>query len=111
LSLHFHDYFESYWGKQSGIDSHPPSSIVGNGIIGGGDHVLPMQYGQQWRTARRAVHHYFPTSMVMSDHLPIVEAEPVQMVNDLISELEGHMQHPKRFGQGITTEMAEIQNV
>ncbi|KAH7412293.1 putative cytochrome P450 [Phaeosphaeria sp. MPI-PUGE-AT-0046c] len=83
--------------KKSGIYSHRPPSFVGNNIIGGGDHVLLMQYGQQWRTARRAIHQYFQTSMVMSNHLPLVEAEAVQMVNDLIAEPEGHMQHPKRF--------------
>lgn len=87
--------------KKSNIYNHRPPSYVGNGIISGGDHVLLMQYSDQWRTCRKLIHQYFMETMVMQKHLKVVDAEAVQMVRDFMLEPEGHMKHPKRFSNSI----------
>lgn len=76
------DYIKKLVDKKSNVYSHRPASYVGNGIIGGGDHVLLMQYSEQWRTCRKLIHQYFMENMVMKQHLSLVNAEAVQMVSD-----------------------------
>lgn len=87
--------------KKSSLYSHRPASYIGNGIIGGGDHVLLMEYSEQWRTCRKLIHQYFMEQMVMKHHLALVNAEAIQMLRDFTIEPEGHMRHPKRFSNSI----------
>ena len=86
--------------KKSNLYSRRPPSHVG-GIIGGGDHLLLMQYSDQWRTCRKLVHQYFMESIVVKSHISVVEAEAVQMLRDFVIQPEGHMKHPKRFSNSI----------
>lgn len=60
-----------------------------------------MQYSDQWRTCRKLIHQYFLESMVLKQHLKLVDGEAVQMVRDFMVEPEGHMRHPKRFSNSI----------
>ncbi|OAQ70667.2 cytochrome P450 [Pochonia chlamydosporia 170] len=83
--------------KKSSIYSHRPDSYVGYDIISQGDHLLLMQYSDQWRTCRKLVHQFFMESMVLKTHLAVVDAEAVQLVRDLIVQPQDHMAHPKRF--------------
>ncbi|GAB1319456.1 hypothetical protein MFIFM68171_09666 [Madurella fahalii] len=87
--------------KKSNLYSRRPPSHVGNGIISGGDHLLLMQYSDQWRTCRKLVHQYFMEQMVVKHHIDVVNAEAAQMLRDFVVQPEGHMKHPKRFSNSI----------
>lgn len=89
------DLIKQLVDKKSNVYSRRPPNHVG-GIIGGGDHVLLMQYSDQWRTCRKLIHQYFTESVVMKQHLSLVNAEAVQMMHDFVVEPDGHMRHPKR---------------
>ncbi|KAK1758584.1 cytochrome P450 [Echria macrotheca] len=86
--------------KKSNLYSRRPASHVG-GIIAAGDHLLLMQYSDQWRTCRKLVHQYFMEQMVVKNHIDVVEAEAVQMLRDFVVDPQGAMRHPKRFSNSI----------
>lgn len=88
--------------SKSAIYSHRPHSYVSHELITKGDHLLVMHYGPQWRTFRRLVHQHLMESMVDSTHLPIVNAEAIQLVRDYMLEPGHHMAHPKRYSNSIT---------
>lgn len=94
--------------KKSNLYSRRPPSHVGNGIISDGDHLLLMQYSDQWRTCRKLVHQYFMEQMVMKQHINVVNAEAVQMLHDLLVQPEGHMKHPKRFSNSIIMSLSKL---
>ncbi|KAK8930288.1 Cytochrome P450 monooxygenase patH [Metarhizium anisopliae] len=83
--------------KKSNLYSHRPVSHIGYDIISQGDHILLMQYSGKWRACRKLIHQFFMESMVVNNHLALVDAEAVQMVRDFVEEPENFMQHPKRF--------------
>ncbi|KHN94309.1 Cytochrome P450 [Metarhizium album ARSEF 1941] len=87
--------------KKSNIYSHRPVSYIGYDIISQGDHFLLMQYSDKWRAYRKLTHKFFMESMVVENHLALVDAEAVQMVRDFIEWPESYMQHPKRFTNSI----------
>ncbi|KAK3702421.1 hypothetical protein LTR37_014887 [Vermiconidia calcicola] len=88
--------------KKSSIYSERPKSYVAN-LISGGDHILLMDYGQQWRGTRKLLHGTLMEKVVEDQHLKIQEAEAKQMLRDyLISPAEEHMLHPKRYSNSIT---------
>jgi len=86
--------------KKSNLYSRRPPSHVGD-IIASGDHVLLMQYSDQWRACRKLIHQFFREEMVTKHHIDVVDAEAVQMLHDFVSEPEGCMKHPKRFSNSI----------
>ncbi|KAK4182348.1 phenol 2-monooxygenase [Podospora australis] len=86
--------------KKSNLYSRRPPSHVGN-LIASGDHLLLMQYSDQWRTCRKLVHQYFMEGMVAKHHIEVVNAEAVQMLRDFVVNPTGHMKHPKRFSNSI----------
>ncbi|OJJ97582.1 hypothetical protein ASPACDRAFT_45673 [Aspergillus aculeatus ATCC 16872] len=88
--------------SKSSLYSHRPHSFVSHELITQGDHLLVMHYGPKWRTFRRLVHQHLMESMVDSQHLPIVNAEAIQLVRDYMLDPEHHMAHPKRFSNSIT---------
>lgn len=92
--------------KKSAIYNHRPPSHVGN-IIAGGDHLLLMQYSDQWRTCRKLVHQYFMEQMVVKHHVKTVNAEAVQMIRDIMVAPEGHMRHPKRFSNSVIMSLSK----
>lgn len=94
--------------RKSSIYSHRPASYVGYNLISNGDHLLLMQYSNQWRTCRKLVHQFFMERAVVEDHVAVVDAEAVQMVRDFIVEPEGHMSHPKRFSNSITMSLGKL---
>ncbi|KAK5655502.1 hypothetical protein OQA88_5773 [Cercophora sp. LCS_1] len=87
--------------KKSNLYSRRPPSYVGNGIIGGGDHLLLMQYSDRWRTCRKLVHQFFMEGMVVKHHIDLVNAEAIQMLRDFVVDPDGCMKHPKRFSNSI----------
>ncbi|KAK4635254.1 Cytochrome P450 monooxygenase [Fulvia fulva] len=60
--------------KKSAKYSERPKSYVAN-LISGGDHILLMDYGAQWRDTRKLLHGSFMERMVDENHMPLQEAE------------------------------------
>ena len=87
--------------KKSSIYSERPTSYVAK-LISGGDHILLMDYGQQWRGTRKLLHGTFMEKVVEEQHLKLQEAEARQMVRDYLLDPQDHMLHPKRFSNSIT---------
>lgn len=94
--------------KKSTIYSHRPPSFVSHDLITKGNHLLVMFYGDKWRTFRKLVHQHLTDNMVMGEHLPIVNAEAVQLVRDYMLFPEDHMLHPKRFSNSITNSIGIV---
>ena len=92
--------------KKSTLYNHRPPSFVSHDLITNGDHLLVMHYGNQWRTFRKLVHQHLTDSMVENEHLPIVDAEAVQLVRDYMLYPEDHMLHPKRFSNSISNSIS-----
>jgi cytochrome P450 len=88
--------------KKSNIYSHRPASYVSHDLITKGNHLLVMFYGDKWRKFRRLIHQHLMESMVERNHLPIVNAEAIQLVRDYMLYPEDHMLHPKRFSNSIS---------
>lgn len=87
--------------KKSGIYSERPASYVAK-LIAGGDHILLMDYGAQWRGVRKLVHQHFMESVVEKEHVIVQEAEARQMLRDYLLNPDDHMLHPKRYSNSIT---------
>ena len=77
-----------------------PKSHVGTHITGG-DHVLLMENGAQWRDIRKLIHVSFTEKLVEEQHLKVQEAEARQLLKDYLLDREHHMLHPKRFSNSI----------
>jgi cytochrome P450 len=88
--------------SKSALYSHRPHSFVSHELITKGDHLLVMHYGPKWRLFRRLVHQHLMESMVESQHLPIINAEAIQLVRDYMLDPTHHMDHPKRWSNSIT---------
>ncbi|MBE3042853.1 cytochrome P450 [Candidatus Bathyarchaeota archaeon] len=93
--------------KKSSIYSSRPPSYLAN-LIGGGDHLLLMQYGPQWRSLRKLIHQHFMESMVEKTHVHIQNAEAVQMLRDFCVRPDQHMLHPKRFSNSVTMSLCML---
>lgn len=86
--------------KRSSSSSERPSSYVAQ-LISGGDHILLMKYGAQWRDTRKLLHGSFTEKLVETNHIHLQEAEARQMVRDYMQSPEDHMSHPKRYSNSI----------
>ncbi|QKX58383.1 uncharacterized protein TRUGW13939_05505 [Talaromyces rugulosus] len=87
--------------KKSAKYSNRPHSYVSHDLMTSGDHLLVMQYGQQWRSFRKIIHQHFMESMVEKNHIEVQNAEAVQMLRDMCLRPDQHMRHPKRFSNSI----------
>lgn len=87
--------------KRSSKYSERPKSYVAK-LISGGDHILLMDYGPQWRDTRKLLHGTFPEKVVEQQHLKVQEGEARQMIRDYLNEPAQHMLHPKRYSNSIT---------
>ena len=87
--------------KKSSKYSERPKSYVAK-LISGGDHILLMDYGPQWRDTRKLLHGTFMEKVVEEQHLKIQEAEARQMIRDYLLQPDSHMLHPRRFSNSIT---------
>ena len=87
--------------KKSSIYNERPKSYVAN-LISGGDHILLMDYGQQWRGTRKLLHGTFMEKVVEEQHVQVQEAEAAQMLRDYLINPQDHMLHPKRYSNSIT---------
>ena len=86
--------------KKSAKYSARPKSYVAN-LISGGDHILLMEHGPQWRDTRKLLHGTFTEKIVDEQHLKVQEAEARQMLKDYLDDPEHHMLHPKRYANSI----------
>ncbi|KAK5126661.1 hypothetical protein LTR85_009595 [Meristemomyces frigidus] len=87
--------------KKSSKYSERPKSYVAK-RISGGDHILLMDYGPQWRDTRKLLHGTFMEKVVEDQHLKVQEAEARQMIRDYLVDPSHHMLHPKRYSNSIT---------
>jgi cytochrome P450 family 619 len=87
--------------KKSSKYSERPTSYVAK-LISGGDHILLMDYGPQWRDTRKLLHGTFMEKVVEDQHLKVQEAEARQMIRDYLLAPKDHMWHPKRFSNSVT---------
>lgn len=93
--------------KKSSLYSHRPTSYVGH-LITHGDHLLLMQYGEDWRRVRKLVHQYFMEPMCEKQHILLQNAEATQMIHDFLVAPESHMEHPKRYSNSITNSLGKF---
>lgn len=87
--------------KKSSKYAERPKSYVAK-FISGGDHILLMDYGQQWRDTRKLLHGTFMEKIVEDSHIHLQEAEARQMVRDYLLNPKDHMLHPKRYSNSVT---------
>lgn len=92
--------------KKSSLYSHRPVSHVGE-LITQGDHLLLMQYGDDWRHIRKMIHQCFMESMCNKEHIHLQNAEATQLMNDFLTAPQDHMEHPKRFSNSITNSLGK----
>lgn len=92
--------------KKSSIYSHRPVSHVGD-LITQGDHLLLMQYGDDWRRIRKLIHQHFMEAMCERQHVHLQNAEATQLMHDFLVAPERHMEHPKRYSNSITNSLGE----
>lgn len=90
--------------KKSSLYSHRPVSYVGD-LITHREHLLLMQYGDDWRRIRKVIHQYFMESMCEKQHIHLQNAEATQLMHDFLVEPEKHMEHPKRYSNSITNSL------
>ena len=91
---------KALFDKRSNLYSDRPASLVAH-LITQSDHLLVMQYGDDWRKLRKLIHQYFMESMCEKHHWQVQEAEAIQMLHDFLSRPEDHMLHPKRYSNSI----------
>lgn len=94
--------------KKSAKYSYRPQSYVSHDLMTSGDHLLVMQYGQQWRTFRKLIHQHFMESMVEKKHIAVQNAEAVQMLRDMCMRPDQHMLHPKRYSNSIIMSLGRL---
>lgn len=93
--------------KKSSIYSHRPVSYVGH-LITQEDHLLLMQYGEEWRRIRKLIHQYFMEPMCEKQHVRLLNAEAVQLIHDFMVAPQDHMEHPKRYSNSITNSLGRF---
>ncbi|KNG83322.1 putative cytochrome P450, partial [Aspergillus nomiae NRRL 13137] len=86
--------------KNSSISSNRPDLSVAHTITGG-DHLLFMDAGAEWRLFRRLLHQEFMSSRCDKVHIETQNAEAVQMLRDFIVYPDQYMLHAKRFSNSI----------
>ncbi|GME25891.1 uncharacterized protein K452DRAFT_281196 [Neofusicoccum parvum] len=90
--------------RKSSLYSHRPVSYVGH-LITQGEHLLLMQYGEEWRRIRKMVHQYFMEPMCEKQHVRLQNAEATHLMHDFLVAPEDHMEHPKRYSNSITNSL------
>ncbi|RWA08996.1 hypothetical protein EKO27_g6103 [Xylaria grammica] len=90
--------------RKSSLYSHRPDSYVGR-LITQGDHLLLMQYGDEWRRIRKLIHQYFMEPMCEKQHIHLQNAEATQLMYDFLVTPQDHMEHPKRYSNSITNSL------
>lgn len=93
--------------KKSAIYSSRPPSYVSHDLITRGEHILVMAHSDKWRLFRKLVHQQFHEAKCEKEHVPLQNAEAVQMLNDFCVMPEQMMNHPKRFSNSIIMSLRE----
>ena len=74
----------------------------------GGDHLMFMNADKRWRRGRKLYHQHFMESKCERDHVPLQNAEAVQMLRDILTEPGNLMYHPKRFSNSIIMSLSKF---
>lgn len=96
-------------GRRSSLYSHRPASHVGR-LITRGEHLLLMQYGDEWRRLRKTIHQFFAEQQCDKRHVRLQNAEAAQLVHDFLVAPEDHMLHPKRYSNSITNSLGLLRS-
>lgn len=84
--------------KQSSVSSNRPKSSIMEHMVYEGDDIILMQADNpHWKLARRFMHQNFMASVVEKHHMPLIEAETIQMIKDMVTTPADFMKHPTRF--------------
>lgn len=84
---------------KNSITSNRPQAVILDTMLYDGDEMLLMQPSNpRWRTARKFLHQNFMSSVVEGKHMPLINAEAVQMLRDLLVQPGEFLKHSKRFG-------------
>lgn len=86
--------------KNNSISSNRPQLSVAHTITGG-NHLLFMDSGPEWRLFRRLLHQEFMAARCDKDHIHTQNAEAVQMLRDFIVFPHQHILHAKRYSNSI----------
>lgn len=87
--------------QKSAISSGRPVSTVAQQLIGKGDHLLVMDYGQKWRDLRKLIQQEVTAAVCEREYISLQEAEAVQMLHDFLVAPDLVMDHPKRFSNSV----------
>ncbi|KAK0615700.1 cytochrome P450 [Bombardia bombarda] len=80
--------------------NRPPSHVVGK-LVFRGDHPMFMDPDERWKLRRKLYNQLISGTRCTKDHMPLIEAESVQLLRDLCLEPEGLMRHPGRVSNSI----------
>ena len=94
--------------KRSSQYSDRPASYIADKLVMGGDHLMFMNADKRWRRGRKLYHQHFMESKCERDHVPLQNAEAVQMLRDMLTEPENLMYHPKRFSNSIIMSLSKF---
>jgi len=84
--------------RRSAVSSNRPRQYIVDSLIYEGDDIILMQASNpHWKIARKFIHQNFTGSMVEKQHMPLLNAEAVQMIRDMCVAPKDFMKHPKRF--------------
>jgi cytochrome P450 len=97
--------------KRSSIYSDRATSFLAQKLITGGDHLLTMNYGPDWRKLRKLLHQDLTESLCDKHHIKLVNAEAVQMLRDFVNNPSDHMLHPKRYSNSIVMSLCKSKQV
>jgi hypothetical protein len=88
--------------KHSLLSSNrPPSYILAQRVFRG-NHPMYMAPADRWKVRRKLYHQVLQESVVNKVHVPLVEAESLQLVRDICSKPEDLMLHPGRYSNSVT---------
>lgn len=93
--------------KRSLQYSDRPASYIADKLVMGGDHLMFMNADKRWRRGRKLYHQHFMESKCERDHVPLQNAEAVQMLRDILTEPGNLMYHPKRFSNSIIMSLSK----
>ncbi|KAF4303650.1 hypothetical protein GTA08_BOTSDO14230 [Botryosphaeria dothidea] len=59
----------------------------------------------EWRKIRKMIHQYFMEPICEKQHVRLQNAEAIQLMHDFLVSPQDHMEHPKRYSNGITNSL------
>ncbi|EUC67444.1 cytochrome P450 family protein [Rhizoctonia solani AG-3 Rhs1AP] len=93
------------YDKRGIIYSGRPLQMVTE-VAGSGDHFLFQQDIQKWRVGRKQIVQHFAPAVMKNEHVPLQEAESIQLLHEFLHQPKTFMTHPMRYTTSIITCLA-----